>query len=362
MRTQVSVAVLFGSFLVSAAWSQPAPIYQVTVIERTVKAVNYQYRGGPTQIDFAGTVLLPNAKGKATVESKSGRAEIDAKLSNLDSPGRYGAEYLTYVLWAITPEGRAQNLGEIISDASDHGHLAVTTHQQAFGMIVTAEPYAAVRQPSDVVVMENVVRPDTIGRIEPILAKYALLPRGHYTFTKPQGPQPEGPKVSMSRYESLLEIYQAQNAIQIARAQGADKYAADTLARADNFLAEARQLDQRNAGRSAVVTVAREAAQTAEDARTIAMRRAQDTQLAETNAALVQEKERREAAEQAARNAEARANEARANEDRAKLDLERAQREQAVSTPAPAPKTRSWHASTTWTAVVVRRRRLTRLC
>jgi flagellar motor protein MotB len=180
------------------------------------------------------------------------------------------------------------------------------------------------------VVMENVVRPDTIGRIEPIQAKYALLPRGHYTFTKPEGPQPEGPKVSMSRYECLLQIYQAQNAIQIARAQGADRYAADTLARADNLLSEARRLDQGNAGRSAVVTMAREATQTAEDARTIALRHTQDAQLAETQAALAQEKERREAAERAARDAEA-----RASEDRAKLDSERAERERAASTPAP---------------------------
>ena len=332
MRTQVSAAVVFGSFLIGAAWGQPVPIYQVTVIERTVKAVNYQYRGAPTQIDFAGTVLLPQAKGKATVESKSGRAEIDAKFSNLGAPNRYGGEYLTYVLWAITPEGRAQNLGEVVSDASDHGHLAVTTDQQAFGMIVTAEPYAAVRQPSDVVVMENIVRPDTIGRIEPIQAKYALLPRGHYTFTRPDGPQPEGPKVSMSQYESLLQIYQAQNAIQIARAQGAERYAADTLARAETLLSEARQLDQRKAGRSSVVTVAREAAQTAEDARTIAVRHTQDAKLAEAHAALAQEKERREAAEQAARNAEA-----RASEDRAKFDLERAERERPVSVPAAAP-------------------------
>jgi flagellar motor protein MotB len=332
MRTQVCAAVVFGSFLVCTAWSQSTPIYQVTVIERTVKAVNYQYRGGPTQIDFAGTVLLPQAKGRATVESKSGRAEIDAKFSKLASPTRYGGEYLTYVLWAITPEGRAQNLGEVMSDASDHGHLTVTTDQQAFGMIVTAEPYASVRQPSDVVVMENIVRPDTIGRIEPIQAKYALLPRGHYTFTQPDGPPPEGPKVSMSRYESLLHIYEAQNAIQIARAQGADRYAADTLAKADNLLAEARQLDQRNAGRNAVVTVARQAAQTAEDARTIALRHTQEAQLAEARTALAQETERREAAERAARNAEA-----QANEDRAKLDLARADRERAVSTPASAP-------------------------
>jgi outer membrane protein OmpA-like peptidoglycan-associated protein len=138
----------------------------------------------------------------------------------------------------------------------------------------------------------------------------------------------------MSRYEILLQIYQAQNAIQIARSQGAEQYAAETLARANDLLGEARQLDQRKAGRSAVVTVARAAAQTAEDARTIAMRHQQDARLAETQAALAQEKDRREAAERAARDAEV-----RANESRAKLDQERAERDRVV-TPAAAPESR----------------------
>src|SRR5690349_20935723 len=158
MRPQVAVLVAFGSFCTVVAWGQSVPIYQVTVIERTVKAVNYQYRGGQTQIDFAGTVLLPQSKGEALVESKAGRTEIDAKFSRVAAPTRFGREYLTYVLWAITPEGHAKNLGEVLADASDRAHLLVTTDLQAFGMIVTAEPYSAVRQPSDVVVMENMVR------------------------------------------------------------------------------------------------------------------------------------------------------------------------------------------------------------
>jgi len=333
MRTQLFVAVLFAIFHTEAVWSQPVPIYQVTVIERTVKAVNYQYRGGQTQIGFSGTVLMPQAKGEAIVESKGGRVEIDARFSNLASPGRFGGEYLTYVLWAISPEGHATALGEVLTNTSDHGHLFVTTNLQAFGMIVTAEPYSSVRQPSDVVVMENVVRPDTIGRIEPIQAKFELLPRGHYTYTKPDGPLPEGPKVSMSHYESLLEIYQAQNAVQIARAQGADKYAADTFARADSLLAEARQLEERHAGRSAVVTVAREAAQTAEDARTIAARHSEQAQLAEARAALAREKAGRETADRAAYDAELQASDAKA-----KLAQERARREQAEAAAANAQK------------------------
>src|SRR5882724_5019793 len=110
--------VLIGT-LPSWAQTQPpdqerVPIYRVTVIERTVKAVDYQYRGGPTSIDFRGTVLLPKAKGDAMVESKAGRTEIDARFDHVEAPTRYGAEYLTYVLWAITPEGHAKNLGELM--------------------------------------------------------------------------------------------------------------------------------------------------------------------------------------------------------------------------------------------------------
>jgi flagellar motor protein MotB len=277
----------------------------VTVVERTVKAVNYQYRGGQTRIDFAGTVLLPDAKGEAVVECKAGRTEIDAKLSRVPAPSRFGREYLTYVLWAITPEGHAKNLGEVAPGANDRAHLLVTTDLQAFGMIVTAEPYSAVRQPSDVVVMENVVRPDTIGKTEPIEVRYELMPRGSYTFVRgSNAAAAEGPKVSMDRYESLLAVYQAQNAIQIARSQGADKYAADTLAKAERLLAEARQMEQRKQGASAVVTSAREAAQMAEDARVIAVKRAHDDEVTGLRAELAQERAKREDAERAAREAQ----------------------------------------------------------
>src|SRR5215831_3622886 len=246
MCRQVAGVCTVGIFLTLSVWGQTVPIYQVTVVERTVKAVNYQYRGGQTRIDFAGTVLLPDAKGEAIVECKSGRTEIDARLSRVPAPSRFGREFLTYVLWAITPEGHAKNLGEVLPGPSDRAHLLVTTDLQAFGMIVTAEPYSAVRQPSDVVVMENVVRPDTIGKREPIEVRYELMPRGSYTYVRGSNAEAaDGPKVSMNRYESLLAVYQAQNAVQIARSQGADKYAGETLAKAEQLLTEARQMEQR---------------------------------------------------------------------------------------------------------------------
>jgi hypothetical protein len=178
------------------------PIYRVNVVERTIRAVNYQYRSLPTPIDFRGTVLLPKSKGGANVESKQGRTEIDAHFDNLTASTAFGPEYLTYVLWALTPDGRPHNLGEVVANSGDHASLRVTTDLQAFALIVTAEPYSAVRQPSDVVVLENQIRPDTIGINEQVNARYELLPRGQYSYQVPDALEAaaaaRGPKVSMA--------------------------------------------------------------------------------------------------------------------------------------------------------------------
>jgi outer membrane protein OmpA-like peptidoglycan-associated protein len=262
-----------------------APIYNVTVIERTIKAVNYQYRSGPTPIDFRGTVLLPEAKGDAIVESRQGRTEIEAHFNRLTQPQRFGREYLTYVLWAISPEGRPHNLGEVVPSGSDKASLRVTTDLQAFAMIVTAEPYSAVRQPSDVVVLENQVREDTAGSTESVNAKYELLPRGQYTWRVSDSLSSELanlPKISAKEADALLELYQAENAVGIAAAANADKYAPSTFARAKQLLTEAQQFQARKAETRLVVQDAREAAQTAEDAQLIARQRQQEEDLRAT--------------------------------------------------------------------------------
>jgi outer membrane protein OmpA-like peptidoglycan-associated protein len=256
--------------------ADPQPIYRVTVVSRTLQAVNYEHRGGPTKIDFQGTVLLPHAKGEATVESKRGRITIDTKLDHLEPPTMYGTEYLTYVLWAITPEGRAKNLGEVLVDSSNKAHIDVTTDLQAFGMIVTAEPYYSVTIPSDVVVLENIVRPDTIGTREAITAKYELLPRGGYVLNvqhaqlRSMGPGAE--KLPYDQYEAVLELYQAENAVQIAQSLGADRLAPESFNKATTLLQEARNLRARKMDTHAIVSTAREAAQMAEDARVIALK------------------------------------------------------------------------------------------
>jgi flagellar motor protein MotB len=343
-----------------AVCQQNVPVYRVTVVQRTVDAINYQYRAGPTRVDIRGTVLLTGAKGEATVDPQRGRTEIDAKFEGLVAPQRFGQEYLSYVLWAITPDGGSHSLGEIVPNSSNKASLHVTTDLQAFGLIVTAEPYAAVRQPSDVVVLQNEVRPDTVGQIQPINVKVELMPRGKYTWNVPSNESTEAanaPKVSMSRYEALLEIYEAQNAMGVARAAGAGQYAADTLAKAQEALTQAQRFEDSKGSEAQVVQFARDATEIAEDARAIAEKCKQDAQLNTARsqvAAAQQAQQQAEAAAQLAQQqaataqAQAQAAQAQGEADRlarqvaeanAQAAREQSQTAVVVVTPAPAPTT-----------------------
>jgi outer membrane protein OmpA-like peptidoglycan-associated protein len=270
---------------------ESTPIYRVTVVSRTTKAVNYRHRGGSTTVDFQGTPLMASSRGEAKVESKKGYIEIEVEFDDMVPAQRYGPEYLTYVLWAVSPEGRATNLGEVLLNSSGSGKLNVTTELQTFGMIVTAEPYFAVTQPSDVVVMENIVRPDTRGRVEVVDAKYELLKRGAYTFNAEQSSlrnMPQDPS------KTPLYLWEARNAVQIARWTGADKYAADTFKKAEGLVRQAEDYHARKQEKPTSM-VAREAVQTAEDARLITLQRIEEERLA-TERRLAAE---REAAERA---------------------------------------------------------------
>jgi len=344
--TSIGVAALFTALPVSGqepAKSEPAPIFHVTVVESTISAINYQYRQGPTAIDFRGTVLMPEARGEAIVESKRGRTEIDANFERVLPSQRFGSEYLTYTLWAVTPEGGVRNLAEIVPGPSNKASLHVSTDLQAFGLIVTAEPYSATRHPSNVVVLENRVRPDTEGKIEQVQAKYELMPRGEYTWRGPAQPgsaAANAPKVSMDRYEAILELYEAQNAIGIAQAANAERYAPQTLAKAQQLYAAAQSFESRKASTSAIVQDAREAVQTAEDARMIAERRREEetvasarTEVADAQQAQARAEEQTQRARSEADAAEIRADAERAARERAEADAEAA-RERAAQAEA----------------------------
>jgi hypothetical protein len=255
---------------------RPQPVYHIDVVQRSVYAVNYSRRPEPTKVDLKGTVLAPDARGEAKVQANRGATEIEARVERLLAPNAFGNEYLTYVLWAISPEGRPVNLGELILDPGNKARIKVSSDLQAFALIVTAEPYFSVNRPSDVVVMENFIRHDTVGKLDTVSANYELMPRGRYTYNKPPGraAQPAGgEKLSMDQYEVVLALYQALNAIQIARAAGADATAGEIMRKADRLYEDARGLQSRGAPSSDVIAAARHAAQTAEDARVISTRR-----------------------------------------------------------------------------------------
>ncbi len=221
------------------------PLYtiRVNVVERNAKAINYRHRSGSTTIGFNGTALMPEARGEAKVESKQGYIEIEVEFDDLQSATRFGPEFLTYVMWAITPEGRATNLGEVILNGTK-SKLNVTTELQSFGLVVTAEPYFAVAQPSDAVVMENVVRKDTVGKVEEIDAKYELLQRGQYTVNV----QPADLRPMALDKNTPLDLYEARNAVRIAKWAGADVAAAESFQKATKLLEQAESLPGAKSG------------------------------------------------------------------------------------------------------------------
>jgi outer membrane protein OmpA-like peptidoglycan-associated protein len=298
------------------------PVYKILVVAHDIPAINYFHRQGSTKIGFEGTSLLPTAKGDAKVQAAAGRTTINLHIEGLTPANGFGPEYLTYVLWAISPEGRPVNLGEVLPTGSkDKNEMTVTTNLQAFGLIVTAEPYFAVTVPSDLVVMQNVVIDKTQGVIEQVNAHYTLLPRGAYAETAGR----HSVLHPITRDErSPLELYEAENAVQIADAAGAEQYAADTMATSKTALQNAEGLDSNKDNRKQTITFAREAVQSAEDARLITIRKIK----AEDEAAQLKA---RQDAEQAAQQAQLAAQQAQAS-----ADQQAAQRAQADAAAAEA--------------------------
>ena len=286
------------------------PTFRVTVISRSVQAVNYKHRSGSSKLDFAGTDLMPSANGVAEINSKRGAIAIEAEFGNLQKPTAFGNEYLTYVLWAISPEGRAVNLGEVLLGGNHRSKLNVTTDLQAFALIVTAEPYYAVRQPSNVVILENVVREETKGTTEAVNAKYELMERGGYL---PTGYKFD-PVVLSAKLP--LEFFEARNALRIAQSEGAEQYAADSYQHAVQLMDNAdSEATSRHVDRKPLIAVSREAVQTAEDARAIAVKKMDDVRLAN---------ERQDSADAQART-QGQADEATRRKEQAESDTARAQ-------------------------------------
>ncbi len=303
------------------------PVFRVKVVSRTTKAVNYRHRGGSTTVDFKGTSLMPEATGHAKVDGKEGRLAISAEVQHLQPATKFGGQYLTYVLWAITPEGRSVNLGEMVPNGDGKSKIDVTTDLQAFGLVITAEPYFAVTHPSDLVVVENVVRQETKGFEEPIDAKFDMLEGGEYTVDVPADQLPS----AKAAPNTPLDLLEARNAVAIAKAAGAQQYAGDSLSKAEDFLTRAEDYLQRKQGRTPIGTASRGATEMAEDARVLTLKKKEEERVASEKRAMQEAQEKAEADAKAAAEAETKAK-AQAEEDarrRAQAEADRAAAEKA---------------------------------
>ena len=276
-RNSLAIGITIIALLASLTMAQESDQTSNAIINinvsRTIETVNYWSRGS-TKVDFTGTALMPRASGKADVSAKNGALNIDAEFQGLAEPSSFGASYLVYVLWGITPEGHATNLGQLVMK-DDKSKLQVTTKLQTFGMIVTAEPYFAVAFPSEDVVLANTIRKDTRGSVTPVNAQFELLKRGKYsTANLPPLPADRAP----------LDLQQARNAVAVAKWQQADKYAPDSFAKAQQSLAQAEDYFRRKQ-KNSISTVARQTVQAAEDSRAISVRRQEQEKLAADQAA-----------------------------------------------------------------------------
>jgi len=303
----VSLSSGFSAGDAKAQTNQEVP--PSATVTKSVTAIGYEVGGGNTKVDLNGTGLMPQATGWAKVEikSKAGRTSIDVEVKGLKSPSTLGAEFLTYVLWVVTPEGRTGNTGEILINKNGDGKLSATTPAQTFSLLVTAEPYFAVRLPSEVVVQQSQRRKDTKGKIFPV-NEYKLLKRSQY--------EKMGNPLSLTLDPSVpLEMYEARNAVEIAKSRGADKYAPEIYSKAEGSLQMAENSLASKADKNATISTARQTVQFSEDARILTVQRQEEEQIA---------KERDEAAAKAKSEAEAKAA-AEAAEAQRKADAEAAE-------------------------------------
>lgn len=310
--------------------SASATAAKAAPVSRTTKAVHYRL-GGSVKTAFQATELMTGASGEAKVEAKKTNVGIDAKFQGMEEATKFGLEYLTYVLWAVSPEGRAVNLGELTLDKSN-AHLKASTDMQTFGLIVTAEPYFAVNQPGNVVVLESVV-PENVAHGEEITAKYELLGRGTYSASNERI---QNAIFGIDR-TTPMELFEARNALRIAHIAAGDKYATSILATADQQLTQAESAYRQKLGKAAVESAARETTQTAEEARVMAVKQraedeAQAQAAADKKAAEDREaKARADAEGEAKRRADAEAAQKQAEAAQAAAEKMKAEAQQAAA-------------------------------
>jgi outer membrane protein OmpA-like peptidoglycan-associated protein len=290
LKFLLALAVLSFSAISASAQTQPEEPAS-SLISKSVKAIGFQVGGGGTKVDMKGTELMPSADGEAKIEAKKGLTTIQVSLTGITDPTKYGSEFLTYSLWAVSVEGRTINLGELLANKNGEAKLDATTQLQTFSLVVTAEPYFNVRLPSEVVVAQSEIRKDTKGKIFPV-NEYKLMKRTQYE--KLGNPL----ALTLDLKNVPLDMYEARNAVDIAKSRGADKYAPEIFSKAQASLQAAETSLANKANKKEIISTARQAVQFAEDARALAAQRQEQERIA---------KEREAAAAQAKAEAEAKA-------------------------------------------------------
>jgi outer membrane protein OmpA-like peptidoglycan-associated protein len=325
-KLSLAILLFIASALVIAQAQTAAPAAQpastATTVSRTSVAMHYRLQGGSTKVDFHGTDLLQGASGEAKVEGKKTNFEIEFKFQGLQDATKFGLEFLTYVVWAVSPQGRPVNLGEVSLDKSGNAHLKAFTDLQSFGMIVTAEPYFAVTQPGNMVVMESTPIAGAAG--QDIDAKYEVVTRGTYSSTNAHI---QDAIFGIDR-NTPLELFEARNAVRIAHIATADKYAPAILSKAGQQLMHAEELYRQKQNKATVEAAAKEAVETAEEARLMAVKqKAEDDAKAE--AAAREAKARADAEAEAKRRADAEAAQQQAEQARVQAEQAKAEAEKA---------------------------------
>jgi outer membrane protein OmpA-like peptidoglycan-associated protein len=265
--TKSVLALAFAVSYAGCVLAQDKPqVPDSVVVKKSIKAVGYEIGGGSTKVIFVGTPAAPNASGEAKVEAKKAATAIEVKFSGMPQPTTLGSEFLTYVLWAVTPDGATTNLGEIRIDKNGEGKLNTTAQSQTFAMGVTAEPYFAVPIPGEIVVLTNDTTKNTKGKIYPENS-YKLMKRSQYQ--KLGNPL----ALTLDLKNVPLDMYEARNAVDIAKTQGAAKYAPEIFGKANSSLQMAENSLASKSEKGKIVTNARQTIQFAEDARALTSER-----------------------------------------------------------------------------------------
>ena len=330
LRHTIAVAAVMVCGIARMA-AQGPETPESSLTSKSVKAIGYQVGGGSTKVDLNATELTSGASGESKVEARKGITNIEVEVKGMPQPSKFGTEFLTYVLWSVSPDGRSTNLGELVIDKNGQGKLRATTQLQTFSLFVTVEPYFSVRVPSELIALENDTRKDTKGKIFPI-ADYKLMRRGQYA--KMGNPL----ALTLDTKNVPLEMYEARNALDIAKSKGAEKYAPEIFTKADGSLKIAENSLARKASKQEIISNARQTVQFSEDARALAVLRQYEEQVAQERAAAAAKAKAEAEAKAAAEAAEAKR---RADEEAARQAELAAAREAKLRAEAEAEATRA---------------------